>query len=86
MLSCTLVYLEKDMSLNTDSLCNETNNFQTAAGLSYPLKHSCGGVTWNMFLSQMLFSFDVCANACANAVTEITPVYHMLETLYGLFL
>jgi len=64
-LSCTLIYLEKDMSLNTDSLCNETNTFQTAAGLSYSLKYSCGGVTWNMFPSTMLFSFDVCANAHA---------------------
>lgn len=65
MLSCTLIYLEKDMSLNIDSLCNETNTFQTAAGLSYPLKYSCGGVTWNTFPSKMVFSFDVCANACA---------------------
>lgn len=65
ILSCTLIYLEKDMSLNIDSFCNETNTFQTAAGLSYPLKYSCGGVTWNMFPSEILFSFDVCSNACA---------------------
>lgn len=65
ILSCTLIYLEKDMSLNIDSYCNETMTFQTAAGLSYPLKYSCGGVTWNMFPSEILFSFDVCCNACA---------------------
>lgn len=65
ILSCTLIYLEKDMSLNFDSFCNETNTFQTAAGLSYSLKYSCGGVTWNMFPSEILFSFDVCSNACA---------------------
>lgn len=65
ILSCILIYLEKDMSLNIDSFCSETNTFQTAAGLSCPLKYSCGGVTWNTFLSEMLFSFDVCSNACA---------------------
>lgn len=65
ILSCPLIYLENDMSLNIDSFCNETNTFQTAAGLPYPLKYSCGGVTWNMFLSEILFSFDVCSNVCA---------------------
>lgn len=57
--------LEKDLSARIDSPCGETNASQTAAGLSYPLKYSCGGVMWNMFPFKMLVSFDVCANECA---------------------
>lgn len=63
--SCSLTYLEKDKSPRIDSLCSETNASQTAAGLSYPLKYSCGGVMWNMFPFKMLVSFDVCANGRA---------------------
>lgn len=63
--SCSLTYLEKDLSARIDSPCSETNASQTAAGLSYPLKYSCGGVMWNMFPFKMLVSFDVCANECA---------------------
>lgn len=59
ILSWTLIYLEKDMSLNIESFCNETNTFQTAVGLSYPLKYSCGGVTWNVPLWNIIFIWCV---------------------------